>query len=400
MPVTRTPHSVRPAITHVIDSLIVSGGAEKQLLANLRAFDHSVIDHRVVLVYGTSQSWVADLPTAIGVTVLFARGPVSRGAAARRLAEHLRKEPADLLHGTLPTASFATRIASRLTRTPFVESLVNISHEPIRMQDNPGVTAWKLRSHTVLDRLTMRAGVAFHAVSSTVAESWSRVVGVPLGKIEVIPRGVDPSSVAFSSEQRKTIRDEVRREFAMDPSSPIVVSVGRHEPQKGHRYLLEAIAELVQGRPNIRALIVGRDGASTPALRSLTAQLGLDQNVTFAGARRDVSRLLSASDVFAFPSLFEGNGGNAMIEAMQHGLPIVTTGAPPMTDLIPGLEFGRLVDRGDAQGIAAAVDELLSDRDLSSALGESARERAFRMPTPSQVAMRYEDWYRSLIGFG
>jgi glycosyltransferase involved in cell wall biosynthesis len=186
-------------------------------------------------------------------------------------------------------------------------------------------------------------------------------------------------------------------EFDLPSDAFLILTVGRVEPQKGHRYLVEAMAALRQRLGSARVVIVGRSGHASPMVERLVEENGLEDVIRLVGGRRDVRRLLVASDLFVFPSLFEGNGGNAMIEAMAAGLPIITTGASPMTDLIPNSEFGVLVDRCDSHGLAEAIHALANDRDRRKRLGEAARERASGFSSPAQAARAHQEWYATLL---
>lgn len=394
---TDSPSPVRSTVMHVIDSLDVSGGAEKQLIANLRSFDRTTLRHELVLVESASDARDDAIADLLQIETLVPRGRASRTQAISRLRNLVRDRRPDLIHATLPKAALSTRIVSRLEGIAAVESLVNISHEAIRTIDNPSVTTTKLRFHAVLDRLSMSSLAGFHAVSEAVADSWTDTVGLDRSRIEVIPRGVDLWDFDMITAERQQHRESVRREFGLPPGSVLVLSVGRVEPQKGHRYLVEAMSDLIRRRPEVRLLIVGRDGAASPVVRSTIEARKLRRHVMLTGARLDLPRLLAASDVFAFPSLFEGNGGNAMIEAMVAEVPIVTTGAPPMTDLIPDDCYGVLVPRQSPNEISKGILKLIENPDLGKQLAEAARLRAESLPTPSEIAKRYETWYTDLI---
>jgi glycosyltransferase involved in cell wall biosynthesis len=177
----------------------------------------------------------------------------------------------------------------------------------------------------------------------------------------------------------------------------VVVTVGRHEAQKGQRYLIEAAALMRDSLPDLHVVVVGREGHLTPALQSQVSAAGLADRVHLIGSRTDVHRVMAACDVFAFPSLFEGNGGNAMVEAMAVGLPIVTTEAAPMTDLVPDDLHGRLCARGDSSTIAAALKELYDNSSLRNGLGQAVRDRVLAFPDDKTIAARFEDWYDRLL---
>jgi glycosyltransferase involved in cell wall biosynthesis len=237
-------------------------------------------------------------------------------------------------------------------------------------------------------------------VSNAVAESWADTVKINRRRIDVIPRGIDRGQFGVGDEERATHRASVLEEFQLPGDTFLVIAVGRQEPQKGHRYLLEAAHRLRDGVPSLRILIVGRTGLASGRLDKLIEDLGISDIVTLTGSRTDLPRLLAASDVFAFPSLFEGNGGNAMIEAMAISLPIVTTGVPPMTDLVPSDEFGLLVPRTDSEALAAALARLAADPGLRRTLATAASERAAGFATPEESARRYEAWYREILDVG
>lgn len=145
---------------------------------------------------------------------------------------------------------------------------------------------------------------------------------------------------------------------------PIVGTVGRLAPQKGHEALLEA-ARLV---PEAQFVVVG-DGE----LRGrLEAQSG--ENVHFTGARDDVPELLASFDVYAQPSLYEGLCV-AVLEAQAAGVPVVATPVGGMRDTVVEGETGLVVPVGNAHALAAAVRRLLDDRALGERLAAEARDR-------------------------
>ncbi len=154
-------------------------------------------------------------------------------------------------------------------------------------------------------------------------EQLVRVDGLPLGvdpdRITVVKRGRDSDRLGRRTPERTPA---ARAMLGIPETAEVVVTVGRQEYQKGHRYLIEAFAGVVASRPDARLLIAGREGHSTAALQSLINELDLNSVVTLLGHRSDVPEVLAASELFVFPSLYEGLGG-ALIEALALGLPVV-----------------------------------------------------------------------------
>ncbi len=134
--------------------------------------------------------------------------------------------------------------------------------------------------------------------------------------VRLIHNGVDLDIFRFDSQAR----NEIRKEFGVEGKT-VVGHVGRFHPQKNHRYLLEVFRQIHKQRNDAVLLLVGT-GILEGQIRSLIMEMNLPDNVIFAGQRFDIPSLLSAMDVFVFPSLFEGMP-NTVIEAQATGLPCV-----------------------------------------------------------------------------
>ena len=134
--------------------------------------------------------------------------------------------------------------------------------------------------------------------------------------VRLLHNGVDLSYFRYLSEGRAAIREE----FGLDGKA-VIGHVGRFHPQKNHRYLLEVFAEIRRVRQDAVLLLVGNGGLEEQ-VRDRVRELGLEDHVIFAGQRFDIPAMLSAMDVFLFPSLHEGMP-NTVIEAQATGLPCV-----------------------------------------------------------------------------
>jgi glycosyltransferase involved in cell wall biosynthesis len=123
--------------------------------------------------------------------------------------------------------------------------------------------------------------------------------------------------------------------------------VGRFDTQKNHMLLLEIVAEVVRRQPGTRLLLVG-DGPLRQVLAKRIRDLGIGDHVILTGVREDVADLLSAMDVFVFPSLHEGLP-LALVEAQAAGLPCVVSDViPSEADVVPALihRVSLAADRG------------------------------------------------------
>lgn len=383
-------------ILHVINRYGWSGGAESQLSKNLAFFNDANLSHTVVALYDQHEPLSVRSHSEGDVEYLFdEEDRPSRAEIHRALYRRVREIQPDLIHCTLADSALASRIVGFTTGIPVLESLVNISHEEVRAVDSQAVTSWKLRAHGLIDRTTMKAVKRFHALTHAVADSWSRQTGIPPQRITVIPRGVDLSE--FDLNRRRQFRSEVRNELEVNADTRILLNTARQEPQKGQRYLLEAMPAVLREFPDCVLVMAGRTGQTSSALDDITRQLGLDSNVMQVGVRADIPRLLLAADVFVFPSLFEGLGVS-LLEAMASAAPSVVTDAPALKEVVEPNEAALVVPIRDSKALSEAVIRILSDQDLAEELGRRGRrsvEDRFRI---EDTSAQMETLYRELGG--
>jgi glycosyltransferase involved in cell wall biosynthesis len=324
-------------------------------------------------------------------------GPFGTARRIVKLARLIRHLEIDLVHTSNIDGELHGGIAGRLTGVPVVGTFTNIAAEQVRLVDNPFLNARKLRLARALRRVVLRrTHDRYIAISQYVAHSTIRAVGLPPAAIEVIYRGLPDDG--FGAEARDV--EAVRREFDLERHYPALLTVGRLVPQKGQRYLIGAMPEILRAHPRARLLIVGI-GFLEQQLREQVDAVGLGASVRFLGRREDVAALMGAADIFVFPSLFEGLGVS-LLEACASGLPCVVSNVGPLPEVVENGVTGVLVPSRDPGSLAAAVSRLASDPDLMRRFGKAARarvRRAFQIDRSiAQLEALYDEVLRRRAG--
>jgi glycosyltransferase involved in cell wall biosynthesis len=143
---------------------------------------------------------------------------------------------------------------------------------------------------------------------------------------------------------------------------------------KNHQLLVTAMGQAITQVPQLTCLIIG-EGALKEALVNQIARMGLEEHVKLTGflERSDVLAILGASDIFVMTSTYEGTP-ITLLEAAALGLPIVSTRAGGIPELVNDREHALLVEPGDVQGLAQALAKLSQDRGYALELGCHARQ--------------------------
>jgi len=191
--------------------------------------------------------------------------------------------------------------------------------------------------------------------------------GIPRKRIHQLPNGVDTRRYCPG------VRADARRRLHLDGIEPNVMFVGRLVSQKGLSTLLLAWRTVVAEIATAHLHLVG-DGALRANLEDEAGRLNLAGSVTFHGEQSDVVGFLQAADCFVLPSTIEGMS-NALLEAMAVGVPLVATQIPGSEALVEDGLNGVLVRAGDANALAHAIVDLLSDSEHAARLGINARRR-------------------------
>ncbi len=135
--------------------------------------------------------------------------------------------------------------------------------------------------------------------------------------VRILNNGVDVGACKFSHEKR----EKIRREWKIPADAYVIGHVGRIVPVKNHDYMVEVFQEVRKRNPRALLCFAGA-GELLDEVKEKVASCGLTEFVLFLGIRGDVSDILSAFDVFLFPSLWEGFP-LTLIEAQAAGLPCV-----------------------------------------------------------------------------
>lgn len=193
----------------------------------------------------------------------------------------------------------------------------------------------------------------------------------------------------------KSERARVRGRLRLIPQQVAVSFIGRLAPQKDVPSLLEAWAEIAPKDSHLRLVVVG-EGPERANLERLAARLGIQDSVHFLGFREDVRELLTASDVFVMPSLWEGQP-LSLLEAMAAGLPVVATDIKGIRGTVRNEIEAILVAAGNPAELASALERVTSDPALRAKLGEAARKRAEELFDPVFIGQQLRDLYCRLV---
>ncbi len=202
-------------------------------------------------------------------------------------------------------------------------------------------------------------------------------------KIRLVHSGIDPARFQRPQGARAT------------PGLAVIGTAAVLEERKGHRFLLEAAALLKQQGRRLKYRFAG-EGGQRQRLQQIVLELGLQEEVDFAGFVSDIPSFLSAIDIFVLPSLYEGLGV-AVLEAMAAGKPVVVSRVGGLPDLVDDAVTGLLVPPKDSRALAEAIARVISQEGLAQQMGERGRKRVLQHFTMEQMAKNNEDYYYELL---
>ena len=328
------------------------GGAEEMVLNLVRHLPPHY-EPAVVCIHEAGPIGLEIQQTGVPFNVLGLKPGLLRPFDVLRLQDFLYQCQPDIVHTFLLTGSLYGRFAAMMARVPVVIGTeVNVYER-------------KRPLHALAERWLMRGTDAVIASAESVREFYIKQINADPAKVEVIYNAVD-----WSRLETTISREDMRRAMDVPVDGPLLGIIARLTEQKGHRVLLDALAQ----RPDLsRAhLVIVGDGPLSAALQRQAAGLGIADRVRFLGARRDLGNILSAIDVFVMPSFWEGLP-LAMVLAMGAGLPVVATRVAGIPEVVQDGVNGLLVTPGESGELGAALSRVVNDDTTRVLLGQAAR---------------------------
>lgn len=293
--------------------------------------------------------------------------------AMRRL---LREERYDLVNTHSSTDSWMVALANALPG-PAVP-LVRTRHVSVPISGN-AATRW----------LYNTASAAIVTTGEKLRQELlevNRFTDVP---IRSVPTGIDPTRFGPSDAAA------ARAGLGLQPLFTIGI-LATLRSWKGHRFLIDAFAQLrAQGR-SLQLLIVG-DGPQREALEAQVAAAGLTGAVHFAGHDPRPERWMRAMDLFVLPSYANEGVPQALMQAMMSGLPCVTTDVGAIGEVAKDGETALIVTPQDTQALAIAITRLIEDGALRQRLGQAARNLAVERCTLSAMCDAMEEVFQGVL---
>ncbi|MDF2439440.1 MAG: hypothetical protein JWN98_424 [Abditibacteriota bacterium] len=191
-------------------------------------------------------------------------------------------------------------------------------------------------------------------------------------------------------------RDAVLAPLGLSASDFVLITVARLAPEKGHRFLLEALQQLGAQKLHPKVLLIGA-GPLRDELQRDAQQRGLASQVIFAETRphQELLPIVQAADAFVLPSVHEGFG-LAPAEAMLLQRPVLVTSAGGLMDVVKNEVSGLVVPPANAHALAQGLHRLMTDDMLRNHLALAGRQYILERFGAPVVARQWEEFYLSL----
>lgn len=171
---------------------------------------------------------------------------------------------------------------------------------------------------------------------------------VPYNEIICIYNGIRlaPNTINIELDKITALRCQIRHELGVLKTSKLALSVSRLHSQKGYSDIIPIISYIVKDFPDLKFIWVG-DGEQQEYLVNKVREYSVEDKVIFLGYRSDVLKLMQSADIFIFPTHYEGHPF-VLLEAMAYNLPIVTSDASAIPEIIEHKVHGLLFRTGDS----------------------------------------------------
>jgi sugar transferase (PEP-CTERM/EpsH1 system associated) len=301
-----------------------------------------------------------------------------------KIAEIIRKENIDIVHsrgwGTYFEGIVAAKLLCRKIKFIFSfhgKTIQELHHTPER----------RLRAQKMMSVFTD----IILTLSDQMAQDYASMVNIAREKISFIYNGVDTD--IFTSDTSG--RHKLEREFNIGEDDFVIGFVGRVDPVKDIKTLIDAAYLLTPTIKNIKILIVG-EGSEKKVLEDYAVNKGIGNCVIFTGQRDDIPAFLNMMEIYVQPSLYEGMS-NTIIEAMACKCVVIATNAGGNPELIEHDKDGILFKPGNADDLSAYMQQLYNDPIKRNSLAERAYEKAKKRFSLESMIKNYENLYMSLM---
>jgi glycosyltransferase involved in cell wall biosynthesis len=297
--------------------------------------------------------------------------------ALPRTVSYLRKRKPDLVITAHNNVNALMIIAHRLSGLGKQCRIVCTfrTYRSIQLQNS----SWRGRLYDWLAFRVYRWADKLVAVSQGVANDIEESTELPKGTINVI------YNPAWSEEMAAKAKEPCHDPWTADRSTPLIISAGRLSKPKDFPTLLNAFANLRKAIP-ARLIILG-EGEDRKELENLTKQLDLADHVRLTGHVSNPLSYFSNADLFVLSSEWEGFG-NVLVEALECGLPVVSTNCPagPREILADG-KYGELVPVKDSKELAEAMRRTLQSPPSPEHQKEGAQRFTFERSANKYLAL-------------
>jgi len=295
-----------------------------------------------------------------------------------KLRNLFKKEKFDIVHTHLFHANVVGRIVAYVCRVPIVISTL---HYAFSYNGKFGI---------FLERFTSRLADRIIVVSNAVKKFCINEIGISEDRLQLIYNGIDIDIIKNSLSYSPTLKEQMSLNNHF-----IIGCIGRFEEVKGHRYLLQAVAETMKNYSRIKVLLVG-SGSLKSNLKKMANELGISEATIFLDKRRDIVQILDSIDLYVMPSLQEGLS-ITLLEALAMGKPVIATAVGGNPEVIVDGESGLLIPAKDYRALSGAIISLLNNRQKAKQLGLKAMERVSKEFDIKKAVQKIESLYELII---
>ncbi len=345
-------------VLHVIDRLSL-GGTPNLLMRSVKELSRRGVQSQVCVL--TSEQQTDDEyrqqvePIYLGFEGEY-RNPWALSQCVRRLRTVIDDVRPDVVHSYLWVSDYVSALANHRRGAAHISHVVDRRDWQASDRLVHRLRRWATR------RAFRRAGTRFVAVSQAAKEFACQHMDYAPDNVAVAANGIDCEQFAGRSDRTGS-------------DGPLMLgTAGRLAEEKGHRFLIDAMALLVERGGDVRLKVTG-EGPLRDELASLVKRRGLTQHVEFVGWVPDVGEFYQAIDLFVVPSVTAEGLPTTILEAMASGCVVVASDVGGAGEAIRDSVDGHLVPAGDARALSDRIEPLLNDAGSLSRMAASARTR-------------------------